>query len=343
MNHRVLSATGLAALLALSATAVALAIEPSVRLGITPVGHEGTYFDLTMRGGERRVLSVELANFGADPVEARTYAADVYTIVNGGLGAELHHELPSGTTRWLDYPTELMQLPPGRAVVRDLVVEVPSDVEPGEYIASLVIENAEPIGATGSLTINQVNRTAIAVAIMVPGPRRPALEIGGVRHELVNGVSVVSFAVANSGNVHLKPEGRFVLEADNGRLVSQAPVEMGTFFSRTGTTVEVPLAEALQPGEYCALLSLRDAEERVAEATDCLPFRVEAAVADASPPQASAPGGAAVDQRRPPNFFGWLAGWLPVAGAALLAVTVLAGGAALALRPRGRARGRALR
>jgi hypothetical protein len=333
--HRILPGLGLAVLLAFGAAAVASATEPPVRLGITPVDYAGTYFDLTLRAGERQVLRVELANMGTAPVEARTYAADVYTIVNGGLGAELHDEPPTGTTRWLDYPTELLELPVGRGTVRDLAVEVPSDVEPGEYITSLVIENAEPIVGSGSVAINQVNRTAIAVAIRVPGRRHPALEIGNVGHELVNGVSVVSFALANSGNVHLRPEGDFALRAADGRVVSQAPVEMGTFFAGTGAIVEVPLAEALHPGEYCGALSLRDPEQGVEAATDCRSFRVEAAVADPSLPQESAPAGAAVDQPDAPGPFGGLPAWVPLAAATLLAVAVVAGGAALARRPRG--------
>lgn len=330
MIYRILSAFGLAALLAFGAAGAALATEPTIRLGITPVDYEGTYFDLTLRPGQRRALRVELANFGTQPVEARTYAADVYTIVNGGLGAELHDEAPSATTRWVDYPTELLSLPAGRGTVRDLVVEVPENAEPGEYITSLAIENAEPIEGSGSVAINQVNRTVIAVGITVLGPRRPALQIGDVRHELVNGVSVVSFTLANSGNVHLKPEGEFILEADDGRLVSQAPVAIGTFFARTDAIVEVPLAEALHPGAYCASLSLRDTEQEVEAAAECLPFRVGAAVAD------DAPGVAAVDQPGAPSSFGGLPWWVAIAGVALLAMTAIVGGASLALRPRGR-------
>jgi hypothetical protein len=327
---------GVAALLTFSPVASALAAEPLIRLGITPVDHDGTYFDLTLRPGQRRVLSVELANFGTEPVEARTYAADVYTIVNGGLGAELHDEPRSGPTRWVDYPTKTLELPGGHGTVIDLVVEVPSYAEPGEYVTSLAIENAEPITGSGSVAINQVTRTVIAVAITVPGPRRPRLEIGGARHELANGVSVVSFTLSNSGNVHLRPEGEFFLETDDGRVVSRAPIKMDTFFARTDAVVEVPLAEALHPGTYCASLSLRDAEQEVSAVTECLPFLVEDSVADAPLPQGSSPAGAAVAQPDAPSTIGGLPWWVAVAGATVLLTTAVVGGAALALRPRGR-------
>lgn len=325
MMYRILSALGVAALLAFGPARPALAADPLIRLGIAPVDHDGTYFDLTLRPGQRRALSVELANFGTEPIEARTYAADVYTLVNGGLGAELHDEPQSGPTRWVDYPTRILELPAGHGTVRDLVVEVPGGVEPGEYITSLAIENAEPIGGSGSVAINQVTRTVIAVAITVPGPRRPALEISGASHELVNGVSIVSFTLVNSGNVHLKPEGEFILQAEDSRLVSQAPVKVDTFFARTDAVVEVPLAEALRPGGYCASLSLRDAEQRASAVAECLPFSVGAAVADTPLPPAGAPS--TLDE---------LLWWVAVGGASLLLAAVVVGGAALGLRSRGR-------
>lgn len=285
MTHRPILAFTLALGLALATTAGgALATESPIRLGIRPIGHAGTYFDLTLRPGERRTLQVELGNFGTQPVEVRTYAADVYSIVNGGLGAELHGERASGTTKWLDYAPQRLELPAGRGVVRDFVVEVPARARPGEYITSLVVQNAEPTAAGSSPTINQVNRVVIAVAITVPGPRRPALEIEGARHEVVNGISVVAFSVANPGNVHLRPEGEFALSAADGRILSRAELAMDTIYASTETVLEVPLANPLGPGAYCATLTLRDRDDRAGAAEECSTLVVAAGTAD--PPQA---------------------------------------------------------
>ncbi|MBA3740676.1 MAG: hypothetical protein H0W98_05980, partial [Chloroflexi bacterium] len=45
-------------------------------------------------------------------------------------------------------------------------------------------------------------------------------------------------------------------------------------------------AEALEPGDYCAELSLTDEETGVTDSTECLPFTVQP-----PPPEAAAPGG----------------------------------------------------
>lgn len=329
MMQRISRALALVALVALGGPGGVFAGEPTIRLKITPVDHDGIYFDLTLRPGQRKSLSVELANLGSQPVEVRTYAADVYTIVSGGLGAELHDESPSGPTRWVSYPTELLELPPRRGTVRDFTVELPEGVKPGEYITSLAIENAHPVAGSGSQVINQVNRTVIAIVITVPGRRLPALEIAGVAHELVNGTSVVSVRLINPGNVHLKPQGTFRLATDGDHVLSRTPITMGTFFAGTDTVFEVPLPETLLPGGYCASLSLHDAEQDTVASAECLRFEIAPAAAEDAPP-------GAVDEPDGVLDLGWLPWLALLAGGALIAVLAAVGVAVIGRRPKRR-------
>jgi len=256
--------------------------EPA-RLGLTPVGQDGTYFELTLEPGEAHQLRVEAANFGHEESLARTYAADVYSIVNGGFGAGLFGQRPSGTTLWLTYPTQEFTLGPDDAVVVDFEVEVPRDTPPGEYLAALVIENAEPLRGAGSIAVDQVNRSAIAVAIDVPGPREPALDIGGVSHKEVAGLSVVSFEVDNPGNVHLRPAGEFALRDGAGKEITAGSVAMDSVYAGSSTLLETSASELLAPGDYCAELTLSDAETEVTASTECLPFAIVAPAGEGSP------------------------------------------------------------
>jgi hypothetical protein len=256
------------------------ALQEPARLGLTPVGQDGSYFELLLEPGEVRQLQVEAANFGQEETLARTYAADVYSIVNGGFGAGLFGERPSGTTLWITYPTQEFTLGPNDAIVLDFEVHVPPDTLPGEYVAALVIENAEPLRGSGTIAVDQVNRSAIAVAIEVPGERTPALAIGDVRQEEVTGLSVLSFEVENSGNVHLRPTGEFVLRDAGGTEIAASSVAMDTVYAGTSTLLEVPAPELLGPGEYCAELTLTDTETGATDATGCLPFTTLAPAGD---------------------------------------------------------------
>jgi hypothetical protein len=270
-----LAGGAMALALVVGSMGVARATHEPPRLGLTPVGADGPYFELTLDGGEGMDLEVELANFGHADVLSRTYAADAYSIVNGGFGAELFGAPTSGTTRWLSYEARELKLGPGDAVVLDVRVDVPGDTPPGEYIAALVAENVDPYrGEEESVAVDQVNRVAVAVAIDVPGPATPDLAIGSVSHSLAAGTSFVSFEVTNPGNVHLKPAGDFALRDADGNELAAAAAVMDTLYAGSATRFEAPLAAPLAPAGYCAVLSLTDEATGASAETECLPFTV---------------------------------------------------------------------
>lgn len=245
--------------LGLMIPAMVSAQDEQVKLAIVPVGTTGGYFDLTLEPGDTRELSVQLSNRGTAPVTARTYPADAYTSVNGGFAARLANEPISGTTRWINYKDETLDLEPGETITRTFTLSVPEDGQPGQYLTSLVIQNAEPIGdKTGGVGFNQVIRQTIAVAIRIPGPDAPALQIGEASHEMVAGKSVISIEIMNTGNVHLVPQGEFTLTNVDGTVVAQMPLQMATVYAGTSTMIEAPLPMLLDAGAYTANLVLQD-------------------------------------------------------------------------------------
>ncbi|HEX3722715.1 MAG TPA: DUF916 domain-containing protein [Nitrolancea sp.] len=280
-----------------AALASGVAADAPINLGIKPVGATGSYFTLTLSPGETRQLTVSLGNYGSQSVAAKTYAADAYTIVNGGFGVRLDGQPTSGTTHWLSYSSQTMQIDAGKSETRTFNVSVPSDAKPGEYLTALVIQNAIPTSASdsGSVAINQVNRQAIAVSITVPGPMVPGLAINQISYKPVGDRSVLDFDVANTGNMNLKPTGEFTLTSKADQEISHGPIQMGSFYAGNTTTVEGLLAQQLNPGDYVASLSLTDAKSGVkAEKTLALNIPVPAQpVANSS---GAASTGAAVNQ-----------------------------------------------
>lgn len=198
-------------------TPVAAAVDVP-KLGIRPVGSRRAFFAATVKPGQRTSMTVELGNFGTAKTRAKTYAADVFTLINGGLGVQLDGAATSGATTWLDYKTDILELETGETVQRTFTVTVPHDAKPAEYATSLVIQTADPVKVAGSATVNQVLRQAIAVAITVPGPARPRLDIQKASYELTSTSANLFIAIKNSGNVRLKPQGEVVLTDEKTKL-----------------------------------------------------------------------------------------------------------------------------
>lgn len=255
--------------------------EQPVQLSAKPVDQPGEFFDLTLGPGQAQELAIDLGNHGTAAIAARTYAANVYSIINGGFGAGLRGTEATGTTTWLDYPTQVLDLEPGRATTRTFTVRVPPGTPAGEYITSVVLENDEPMRGEGSVALDQVVRQAVAVAVRVPGVLSPGLSIGSASHKVAAERSVVAVDVSNTGFMRLTPSADLVLHDPTGAVVSRATVPMDSFYAQSATKVEITLETALLPGNYTLDLALDD-DERGAHADVLgLPFDVVAPVEDA--------------------------------------------------------------
>jgi hypothetical protein len=86
----------------------------------------------------------------------------------------------------------------------------------------------------------------------------------------------VSIAVENTGNVRLKPAVGFTLFDAAGGKISQATVQMDTFYAHTDTFVEMPLASLLSPGTYAVRLTLDDSSDGARAEDDRIALVVEA-------------------------------------------------------------------
>lgn len=244
-----------------------------VNLSLKPVDQKGSFFNLTMNPGQSRQLKVELGNHGAAAIAARTYAADGYTLTNGGFGTKDRDSTPTGATAWLTYPTEVLQLPPGQATVRTFTLTVPAGTAPGDYISGLVLENDAPIQGSGSVALNQILRQVIAVSIHVSGPLQPALSLGTASHKATGENSVVAVQIKNTGTTNLKPAGNLRIQDHDGKTVSEAAVTLDSIFARTDTQSETTLNGKLQPGSYTVSVSLTDPATKTSTSRT-LPFTV---------------------------------------------------------------------
>ena len=246
---------------------------PEYKLAIEPVGEQATYFQRSLNPGESATLVVDLANYGSTGARVRTFAADVYSIINGGFGARLRDEQVTGATTWLDYPTQVFVLDSGQALRRDFTVTVPPATPPGEYITSVLIENEDPFATGEGVAVNQFVRSAVAIVITVPGPTQAELGLGEARHSFLDGRSVVGVGIENLGDLLLRPAGSFAIVTEAGASVDARSVAMDSVYAHTATSLEVVLDRALAPGRYLAVLDIADAE-RDASASGERPFVV---------------------------------------------------------------------
>jgi hypothetical protein len=258
---------------ALATGSVALAADAPIKLAVEPVDEKAAFFERSLDPGESAQLVVDLSNYGVATVRARTFAADVYPIINGGFGARLRGEPATGTTTWLDYPTETIEIGPGQAIRRAFMITVPAGAEPGEYITSIVIENEEPLASGEGVAFNQFVRSAVAIVVVVPGDADAELRLGDARHSFLDGRSVVAVAIDNVGDLLVRPGGTFSLTTNSGATVDSRQVAMDAVYAHSSTWLELVLDRQLAPGRYFANIEVTD-PDRGGPAAGARPFDV---------------------------------------------------------------------
>lgn len=221
-------------------------------------GVDGDFFTLEAEAGTTNELTVVLGNADDEPLELLTYVGDVVPMTNGGFAIAEPDVPVTGPATWIDYPSDTLDFAPGEGVERTFKVTIPDDAEPGQYIAGISLQTAEPIAVEGSSLFNQIIRKTIAVFIIVPGEQTPAYDLG--EPEIVPGTrrAQIMIPVNNTGNVLVKPRGELRLSNAAGETVLTAPIAMGSVYAGTTAPLAVSVPGSVPVGDYVLSVDLRD-------------------------------------------------------------------------------------
>lgn len=267
MNRRIMSMWKLVCMLVLALTSAPQSVhaqatpdtaEPPPTFVFQPKDGELSYFSLEMDAGISQDATVLIGAEGDNVVPARTYAADAYSLINGGFGVREFGEPVSEPTTWLNYESSNLDLQPGETIERTFTVTVPPNAAPGQYIVGLIVQTANPIAVGSSTMLQQTLRKALAVLITVPGPVTPQFSIGEAWLRQSAQANSLLVDIANTGNILVRPAGELVLTSANGVLLVTAPVAMGSVYAGMSTQIEIPVPVLLEPGTYNVSVSLTD-------------------------------------------------------------------------------------
>lgn len=243
------------------ATGFTIGVEPDADPTITEHG----YFVFPSEPGATETGVVRLSNPTDDGIIVELTAVDAMTANNGGSAFATGDVALSAIGMWLTFDESRITLEPGAEQLVEFTVEVPAQIEPGQYLAGLAAAAVEeetpstPIATDGnaaSASVDLRTRYVIAVEIDIAGDWPASLVIDEVA--VINQPSgpIVGITLQNDGASFLHPSGTLELTDAAGEVVLSHTIEMGTFVTGTSVTYPIALNRTLAPGDYLVAVEL---------------------------------------------------------------------------------------
>jgi hypothetical protein len=102
--------------------------------------------------------------------------------------------------------SSLTLVPHGHQLV-GFTVTVPTGATPGDHLAGLAFENANPTSSGGQFGVKEIVRTVVGIDILVPGPAKPHIHLSGLGLGALPGLqfATLTIRIGDDGQLLVKP------------------------------------------------------------------------------------------------------------------------------------------
>lgn len=157
-----------------------------------------------LRPGENSRDGVEVINNSTEIKRIQVYAVDSQVSSGGAFACAQATEESLSVGKWITLSKKELTLRPSSKQVVDFNIAVPTRVSPGEHNGCIVVQDTKQQIARDNNGIVLTMRSAIRIAITVPGDITKGLVFAGISATNKNeSTMLLSVALKNNGNVSL--------------------------------------------------------------------------------------------------------------------------------------------
>lgn len=217
-----------------------------------PAKRETTsYFAYSMKPGDSLNDEAFAVNSGTSAVHLKIYPADGLTSANGGIGFPNSDKARTEAGTWVELSTSDITLQPGEQQTIGLRVSVPTNVPPKQYVAGVVLENADLVKGSGGVAVNILQRTATAIVITVGGPLSESMEIEGVDSVARGNGTTLTARMVNNSDSLVVPTAITIEVLDlSGKVLAALPATGGTILPGDRIEVSTSYDKPLKAGTH---------------------------------------------------------------------------------------------
>jgi len=129
-----------------------------------------SYFIESIAAGGSYDDQVHVTNGGAHALHLYVSSVDGRTGVTSGAVFANRQDPVTKWGAWVTPAVSALVLAPGADMLVPFAVRVPPGASPGDHLAGIAFEDAEPATTTGSVQVTTVYRAVVGVLVKVPGP-----------------------------------------------------------------------------------------------------------------------------------------------------------------------------
>jgi len=243
-----LAAATLLAISTAQAAAASTAGPPSFLIAATPPpgsARPPDYIGLVASPGHDYRESVSVINYAPTATRFRLYAADAYTLKNGGgFAVEGMNATPHQVGAWVSPLPKVITVAARKQLNIAFTIHVPANAAPGVHAGAIVIEDTTPqlISDDGQLRVEGYTQVFTRVYLTVTGRLSPDFEVNGlaVAHPqpplpgLTHRSGLITYDVSNTGNAIISPTAQLTITG---------------LFGSTIMTKTLPATSQILPGD----------------------------------------------------------------------------------------------
>lgn len=295
---------------------------------IKEIEQSSGYYRDKVSGGETKKYTVYVENLIKEPIDLWVYPADAAPMVNGGKSYTMKGEKNISVGSWISpSKEERLHLKPLEKKKYVYTVNVPKDLNPGEYVGGIVAEIIPPVDENAIeasktqavLLIDLIPRNG--VQIVLEKQKELAvhdMSIDDFEHSYTSsGYSQLAIKLNNTGTILQRPNGVILIRDANGKGIFSKSYDAGIgeksmYGGKTTDMIYTVEDQILWPGEYSAYFEANFSDKKVSRT-----FNFTITEADAKKAQESLSNAGLLQGR---GIMDWLKNhlWVIYAGAALI-------------------------
>jgi len=227
------------------------------RVGLTDPSKRHFTFIVSPGQSVSDVLAV--VNQATTPLNVSLHASDAQTSLHGGSLAFNDSANQHAVGRWLTLNAQqpVVSVPPRQGALMGLTLSVPSSTTPGEYEGAISGTNRQvQVIKQGKKTFKISGQVRCLVYVRVRGRAPMGLRIDGVRTAHIQGRTVLSINLKNTGTVIDHTAAVLTFSRQGQVAPYQAQIPIGDLLGGAAMSLALPLNRAVPAGTYQVAMKL---------------------------------------------------------------------------------------